>query len=303
MSITVSKQPILLEAGYTQLSGIYAAPQGSSRGLIVALHGGAVTSRIFADTIPGEASFVDLAASLGYTTLALDRPGYGASSQIAAEHTSFEGQIHILYASLQQAWKEYRADSAGIFLMGHSIGGMIALSLAASQLDLPLLGVSTHGAGLSWQPGAVKMYQSLLADAPFVTMPASRRTVAHEPARLQAANVQLQQDRAPMPMAELQGALTWPERLRQIGGTIQVPVKMTIAEYDNTWSPAPEVLQELSQLFLAAPFVDVRCQRFVGHQFNASLAARAFYLQDLAFLEECRVQAVVAAQGRETAHS
>ncbi|HET8841181.1 MAG TPA: hypothetical protein VFN35_06910 [Ktedonobacteraceae bacterium] len=36
-------------------------------------------------------------------------------------------------------------------------------------------------------------------------------------------------------------------------------------------------------------FVDVRCQRFVGHQLSANLAARAFYLRELAFVEECRV--------------
>ena len=44
-----------------------------------------------------------------------------------------------------------------------------------------------------------------------------------------------------------------------------------------------------------APFVDVRIQRFVGHQLNASLAARAFYLRELAFVEDCRVQKIGSA--------
>jgi hypothetical protein len=33
----------------------------------------------------------------------------------------------------------------------------------------------------------------------------------------------------------------------------------------------------------------VRRQRFVAHQLSAHLAARAFYLRELAFVEECRV--------------
>lgn len=48
-------------------------------------------------------------------------------------------------------------------------------------------------------------------------------------------------------------------------------------------------LDELSQIFPQAPFVGVRRQRFVAHQLSANLAARAFYLHELAFVEECRV--------------
>jgi Lysophospholipase len=297
MNILTTKSAIALQTEYANLSGLYAAPASAPRALIVALHGGSVTSRIFDDTIPGEASFVDIAASLGFATIALDRPGYGASAQISPDKTTFDGQIAILQDALKRAWELYGANSAGIFLTGNSIGGMIALCLAAADLELPVLGVSTHGAGLAWLPGFVEQLQSLLTNTSSSTIdPRGRSTVVYGPAWSwdHTADTQLQRSCAPAPIAELRDALTWPERLRQIGALIHVPVHITIAEYDDRWSSAPNVLHELSQLFPAAPFVDIRRQRFVGHQLCVNFAARAFYLHELAFVEECRVQKLTA---------
>jgi len=120
MNISTIKKHILLPAGQTHLSGVYGEPSSPPSALIVALHGGTLTARIFDDTIPGEASFVDTAAALGYAVLALDRPGYGESQEIAGEQTTFDGQIAILRLALSEAWQQYGADSAGIVLIGHS---------------------------------------------------------------------------------------------------------------------------------------------------------------------------------------
>jgi len=90
-------------------------------------------------------------------------------------------------------------------------------------------------------------------------------------------------------MAELREVLRIPEHLRQISAEVRVPVQMTLGEYETLWESSASALSELSQLFPHAPFVDVRCQRFIPHQPSAHLAARVFYLRELAFVEECRV--------------
>ncbi|QBD77174.1 alpha/beta hydrolase [Ktedonosporobacter rubrisoli] len=123
MSLSTTRKPILIRAGQSDLSGVYAKPLSAPRALIVALHGGGNSAAIFDNTIPGEAGFLDTAASLGYAVLALDRPGYGASRQIAEELSTFDGQIALLRLALIAAWEQYGADEAGIVLLGQSFGG------------------------------------------------------------------------------------------------------------------------------------------------------------------------------------
>jgi pimeloyl-ACP methyl ester carboxylesterase len=291
MSISITKHPILIRAGQSDLSGVYAKPSSAPRALIVALHGGGNSAAIFDNTIPGEAGFLDTAASLGYAGLALDRPGYRASQQIAEELSTFDGQIALLRLALTAAWEQYGADEAGIVLLGQSFGGLIALGLAASHPDVPLLGVSTHGTALRWLPGALQRFQSRLSDAPFVQLPFDENAKSLGPANswVHEAFDRLKQSRTPFPMAELREVPRFPEHLRQISAEVRVPVQMTIGEYDTTWESSASALDELSQLFPQAPFVDVRRQRFIPHQPSAHLAARAFYLRELAFVEECRV--------------
>jgi len=295
----MTKMQISLAAAQVHLSGILGAPAGSPSALIVALPGGTLTARIFDDTIPGQPSFVDTAAALGYAVVALDRPGYGESQGITAGHTTFDGQIAVLRLALAEVWQRYGAGSEGVVLVGHSFGGLIALGLAASHPNVPLLGVSTHGTGLVWQPGALQRYQSRLADAPFVVPVFNEQSPSYGPAGLWAREAagNLQRSLAPMPMAELREVLGFPERLRQVAPDVRAPVQMTLAEHDSVWMTSREALEELRRLFPRAPFVDVRCQRFAGHQLNASLAARAFYLRELAFVEECRVQKIASGRG------
>jgi pimeloyl-ACP methyl ester carboxylesterase len=297
MSISTTRHSVLIRAGHSDLSGIYAKPSSAPRALIVALHGGGNSAAIFDNTIPGEAGFLDTAASLGYAVLALDRPGYRASQQIAEDLRTFDGQISLLRLALTAAWEQYGTDSAGIVLLGQSFGGLIALGLAGSQPDVPLLGVSTHGTGLRWLPGALQAFQSRLSDAPSVQLPFDENSRSRGPANswVHEARERLEQSRAPLPMAELREVLRFPEHLRQISADVRVPVQMTLGEYDTTWESSASALDELSQLFPQAPFVDVRRQRFVAHQLSAHLAARAFYLRELAFVEECRVHASMIA--------
>jgi pimeloyl-ACP methyl ester carboxylesterase len=51
--------------------------------VVVALHGGAVTSGYFDSPVSPRLSLLAAGAALGFTVIALDRPGYGASAPYA----------------------------------------------------------------------------------------------------------------------------------------------------------------------------------------------------------------------------
>ena len=74
---SMTSHSVSIDAGTMKLSGRFLpAANGDPRALLVAIHGGTYTSKYF-DT--PSSSLLELCASLGYSILALDRPGYGSA--------------------------------------------------------------------------------------------------------------------------------------------------------------------------------------------------------------------------------
>lgn len=96
------------------------------RAVVVAVHGGAADARYF--DLPGHprASLLRLGAALGYTVLAPDRPGYGASAVAESEFLSPERRVDATYRTVD-ALLGPRSRGAGVFLMGHSAGCDLAV--------------------------------------------------------------------------------------------------------------------------------------------------------------------------------
>ena len=101
-------------------------PEPTGQPLIVTLHGGLYTGRYFDVPIrpPGRSS--TSRRRLGHPTVCFDRPGYGDSDALAPEENTFERHAELLGAAITEV-----ADGAPVILVGHSIGGMIALTIAA----------------------------------------------------------------------------------------------------------------------------------------------------------------------------
>lgn len=96
--------------------------------LVVAIHGGTYTSAYF--DVPG-ASLMAQAAACRIPVIAPDRPGYGGSAILPPREGTIRGQAKALTAALHDAWKRYVAGTRGIVLIGHSIGGAIAATIAS----------------------------------------------------------------------------------------------------------------------------------------------------------------------------
>ncbi|WP_103356001.1 alpha/beta fold hydrolase [Amycolatopsis sp. CA-128772] len=132
------------DVGGTTLTAVTAGPeQPTDRPLIIALYGGTYTARYGDVAGSRHGSFLDVATTIGHRVVAFDRPGYGGSTPLDPAANTFERHAELLSAAITAVTAD--AGSREVFLVGHSIGGMIALLIAASRPDFPLIGVSTTG--------------------------------------------------------------------------------------------------------------------------------------------------------------
>jgi pimeloyl-ACP methyl ester carboxylesterase len=278
--------PTTIDAGPLTLSARIRRPNQQARGVIVALHGGTYDSGYY-DT--GADSLLDLAATLGYLVVAVDRPGYGATHGADPELLTFGAQTTMLSQALLRVWADI-GQGAGLVLIGHSIGGMLALCVAATRPAVPLRGVEVSGMGELWQPGLREMWGSLIGDAAEVTVPAdAHNQVMYGPegtfdAARQATYTALQR---PIPMPELIDVVAWSDRLPSVAAAIDVPVRATLAEHDNIWQSDQAARTALRQRFTRNPSIRVESFPGAGHSIELHRGARAYVLRQLAFAEEC----------------
>lgn len=80
--------------------------------------------------------------SRGFDVLNIDRVGYGGNP-IPLSTTPLYNSAPIYADLIQQAYEQHGSEG-GIVIFGHSLGGVTALIIAATQ-QLPLLGVSALG--------------------------------------------------------------------------------------------------------------------------------------------------------------
>lgn len=284
-------RPVVLEAGPCRLSALIAQPQGIPRATVVAVHGGGMRAGYFDGQAHPDVSLLALGAALGYTVVAVDRPGYGLSASQLPYGQDLSEQSALLGTALAHLAGRY-PTGAGVFLVAHSFGGKLALTYAAAQdgrdgLEAgapPLLGMDVSGCGRDYavdtgdlrdphRHGHWKRNWGALRFYPPNTF------------RDAAALV------APMPVRERAEAAHWPASFAAAAARVPVPVRLTFAERELWWRHSEEDLAELAGLFTASPFVTVDRQPEAGHNISLGWAARAYHLRALAFLEECLARA------------
>ena len=258
--------------------------------LIIAIHGGSYTSAYF-DLPVG--SFLARAAANGIPAIAIDRPGYGSSPALAPERMTIADQAAYLVEPLVELCERH-GQGRGVVLVGHSIGGAIAATIASAPGDLPVVGLAVSGVGLRTPTHHGPMWASL-PDIPFVTMPAEvKNTVMFGPAgsypdTSPAASMGAD---APAPKAELL-AITgvWQQDVGDVLGRIGVPVHYRQAEHDALWIVDGGEVDGFAAALSASPRVDAALVRDTGHCMDLHNIAAAFQLQQLGFALQCGVEA------------
>ncbi|MFJ5779444.1 alpha/beta hydrolase [Streptomyces sp. NPDC093094] len=287
--------------GHT-ITALSAGPaETTGKPLIAALHGGTYTAQYFDVAGAAEGSFLDVAVAHGYQVVAFDRPGYGGSTALEPYANTFTRHAELLEGAVAQAVERLGADS--VFLVGHSIGGMIALMIAASEPDIPLIGVSATGMGaVIPSGGAAEALGSLPADATVDLPHEERDKVMFGPDHTFRAEAlrQAHGSYAPVPVKELVQAPRWPkEHLPALAPKVRVPVHNALAEFDALWSSGTENVARFAALFTAAPFVDASVARGTGHCIDHHTLGFATHLRQLAFAEECAHWAAQQKAGNE----
>jgi pimeloyl-ACP methyl ester carboxylesterase len=296
--MTTSKRTTLeVEIEGISIAGSCSTPDESTgRPLIVALHGGAYRGRYFDVGAAGHQSFMDFATAEGYPVVSFDRPGYGASSAVPEAQNTFDRQAELLSQAVAETG--HRASATQVALVGHSIGGMIALTIASLDLDFPLIGVSATGMGAEIGVGgpadglAAAAQESALE---VIRLPAEQADqVMFGPAwTFDAGDLDdAHTSYAPAPVIELVAAPKWAtEKLPTLAPRVTVPVHNELAEFDALWVSSQDTVDRFAAFFTAAPFVDARVAPATGHSIDHHLLGHALHMRQLAFVEECALLA------------
>jgi len=261
------------------MSGLLAEVS-QPRAVVLALHGGA-SDPVYFDT-PGfpELSLVRLAADLGYTVIAPHRLGYGSSRQAAYESAAPDLQVSNMQNLLKALLRD-RADGAGVFLMGHSQGCVLAMRMAAAEGGSDLLGVGLSGTGMARSARAEVLTSARTADP---AMRREMRDILGQPAHLYPQGVAVT---GKAPAYDVEDARTWTREFADIAPRITVPVHVGLGDHESFWEAGPSGLERMASRFTGSPRVVTEEQVGAGHNISAGLAARAYHLKVLAFVEEC----------------
>lgn len=269
---------IVLDADGTPLSALLCEPAGGApRATVVAVHGAGMSAGYFDGQALPELSLLTLGALLGFTVLAVDRPGYGHSAPLLPEGQALAEQAATLAAALRDHRARY-ATGAGVFLLAHSFGGKVALLTAADHAPPDLLGVEISGCGHRYAPDALSG-----AGAPGAGRRSWGPLHLYPPATFAAGGA----IGAPVPALEQADIVRWPEVFRGAAPRVRVPVRLTFAEHEAWWRHDPEALAELRSRLSAAPALHIDRQPRAGHNVSLGYAARSYHLRCLGFVEDC----------------
>lgn len=277
-------RPVTVDAGGISLSGLLSEPtQEAPRAVIVALHGGGMHAGYFDGQAHPDVSLLALGARLGYTVLALDRPGYGASAARLPAGQRLTVQAAVVRSAIQ-TFTARHAPGAGTFLLAHSLGAKVAFA-AAADWDTPhLLGMDVSGCGrrLAVSNGLVGCDRGgslrRLNWGPLSLYPPQTFWASHQAV-------------APMPAREVSTVAGWIRLSAAILPRIRVPVRLTFAEHEAWWSHGEDDLADLTARLSAAPRIVIDRLQQAGHNISLGWAARAYHLKALAFAEECLADA------------
>jgi pimeloyl-ACP methyl ester carboxylesterase len=275
-------RPRVVMVGAVPMSALVAEVP-DPRAVIVAIHGGA-TSSVYFDC-PGHPrlSLLRMAASLGYTAIALDRPGYGASALYQDEMAQPERRVELSYGAVDKIVGS-GGRGAGTFLLAHSAGCELAVRMAVSERGTDVLGLELAGTGLRYHPNA----KAVISRATTISRPAGLRDLLWAPTDLYPPEVLTGALSAPGVAYEADVTGNWPRRdFPDTAARVRVPVEFSAADHESVWESTPQALADIAALFTSSPRVVVNEMADSGHNLSVGLTAEAYHQRVLSFIDEC----------------
>ncbi|MBT2275329.1 alpha/beta fold hydrolase [Rhodococcus qingshengii] len=272
-------EPFTVDVAGVPMSGI-SNDIAHPRAVVIALHGGGTTPDYF--DAPGfpQQSLLRVGARLGFSVVAPDRPGYGASRKVLGDELSPADQVDLTYGVIEQVLAG-RDRGAGIFLLGHSQGSVLTAKMAADPRAADLLGIEIAGTGVRHHDLA---RERLALPVTAGTLRSTLRNLLWEPSRLYPNRRRVL---SPAPKFEGVDAKDWPEDLTALAPLIDIPVRISLGDHEYWWQSGSAGLNEIARLFTSSSRVVVDEQYESGHNLSLGTAALAYHLKVLSFVEEC----------------
>ncbi|HVQ52567.1 MAG TPA: alpha/beta fold hydrolase [Mycobacterium sp.] len=258
------------------------------RAVVVAFHGGASTAAYF--DCPGHPrlSLLRAGAELGYTVIALDRPGYGASAPYPDAMQHPEQRVALAYGAVDKILGS-NPRGAGLFLLAHSAGCELAVRMAVDERaqHAGLLGVELAGTGLQYADDA----NDILKTATATTRPVGLRALLWQPEDLYPPDVLSGMTNSSTgALYEMGMTKSWPlQDFPALAPRVRVPVQFSVAEHERVWRSDPETLAQIGAMFTASPRFVINEQSSTGHNLSLSVNAAAYHSSVLSFVGECVV--------------
>jgi pimeloyl-ACP methyl ester carboxylesterase len=274
-------------AGPLVLSGLEALPAASPRGVVIALHGSGYTSKYWDALHESSNSLLRVGSDLGFRVVAIDRPGYVASRDADVAYLGIDAQAAVLGELIAEVHAE--ATSVPIFLVGHSLGSVIAVRLAAVEAAELVAGIDVVGLPVLWRSDIRLAVEALLNG--------ESRDLTSEQARLEmyfgppgtfdprVLSFERQMSHR-VPRGEIQDSLESESMLANMGPLVRVPVQHTVAEFEGSVAGGEAVLAQGYSLFCNSARVVSYMQSNSGHNVSLHKVGRAYHLRAMTFFEE-----------------
>lgn len=266
------------------MSGLIALAD-EPKAVVVAFHGGASTAAYF--DCPGHPDLSMLRAGVtqGYTMVALDRPGYGASAPYPDAMARPEQRVALTYGAIDKILGA-NPRGAGLVLLGHSAGCELAVRLAANQrAETDVIGLELAGTGVEYHPATAEILKTATA----TQRPKGLRDILWQPEQLYPDDVLSGMTNSTTgALYEVDMTQRWPRQyFPELAARIAVPVQFTVAEHERVWRSDPETLAQIGAMFTSSPRFTVNEQAGTGHNLSLSLSAAAYHAKVLSFVGEC----------------
>jgi pimeloyl-ACP methyl ester carboxylesterase len=268
--------------GFT--SGTLVADERSRAApLLVCIHGGGCNSGYF--DIKGF-STVEAARRAGLSVLLVDRPGHAGNPLVEADRP-IEAMAPIVRAFVDEVRGEHLDGSRDIVIIGHSIGGAVALTMAADRGDWPLRALAVSGIGDVPAPEVIQWCSSERAHEFPPAEAAASLFFGPEGTFGWQGPVALRRTSEPWRVGEVVDvALDWPRRWPAIAAGIDVPVHLRLAEHDRIWETGEGVAARMADRLTRSPRVDAALLAEGGHLYEIHKRGPELIASQLEFLVE-----------------
>jgi hypothetical protein len=148
-----------------------------------------------------------------------------------------------------------------------------------------VFGLELAGTGLRYADAAGEILKTATATG----RPAGLRELLWEPAHLYPADVLSgMTNSSGGALYELEVTKSWAGRdFPALAAKIEVPVQVSVAEYERVWRSDPEALAEVAALFTATARFVLNEQADTGHNMSLSVSADAYHAKVLSFVANC----------------